>query len=132
MGWAEQDFMFTSLSSHEPTLRSADISLHPDSMMLLSPQSPLHFHILWLSHAFPILFCSSYILNKSLIYLLSFFFFLKFICESTCNVDVALIPGLGRSPGEGKGNPLQYSCLGNSMDRGVWWAIMGLQELDTT
>ena len=101
--------------------------------MLLSPQSPLHFHILWLSHAFPILFCSSYILNKSLIYLLSFFFFfLKFICESTCNVDVALIPGLGRSPGEGKGNPLQYSCLGNSMDRGVWWAIMGLQELDTT
>ena len=31
--------------------------------------------------------------------------------------DSGLIPGLGRSPGEGKGNPLQYSCLGNSMDR---------------
>ena len=30
--------------------------------------------------------------------------------------------GLGRSPGEGKGNPLQYSCLENSMDRGGWWA----------
>ena len=31
------------------------------------------------------------------------------------------VPGLGRSPGEGHGNSLQYSCLGNSMDRGAWW-----------
>ena len=31
------------------------------------------------------------------------------------------IPGLGRSPGEGNGNPLQYSCLENPMDRGAWW-----------
>ena len=38
--------------------------------------------------------------------------------------DVGLIPGLGRSPGEGNGNPLQYSCLGNSMDRGAWRAII--------
>ena len=37
--------------------------------------------------------------------------------------DKDLIPGLGRSPGEGHGNPLQYSCLGNPMDRGAWWAI---------
>ena len=36
--------------------------------------------------------------------------------------DVGSIPGSGRSPGEGNGNPLQYSCLGNLMDRGVWWA----------
>ena len=36
--------------------------------------------------------------------------------------DVGLIPGLGRSPGGGNGNPLQYSCLKNSMDRGAWWA----------
>ena len=35
--------------------------------------------------------------------------------------DVGLIPGLGRSPGEGNGNPLQYSCLENPMDRGAWW-----------
>ena len=35
-----------------------------------------------------------------------------------------LIPGLGRSPGEGNGNPLQYSCLGNPMDRGDWRAIV--------
>ena len=36
---------------------------------------------------------------------------------------VGLIPGLGRSPGEGNGNPLQYSCLENHMDRGTWWSI---------
>ena len=34
--------------------------------------------------------------------------------------DPCLIPGLGRSPGEGNGNPLKYSCLGNPMDRGAW------------
>ena len=37
--------------------------------------------------------------------------------------DVGLIPGMGRSPGEGNGNPLQYSSLGNPMDRGAWQAI---------
>ena len=41
--------------------------------------------------------------------------------ESVCNVrDPGSIPGLGRSPGEGNGNPLQYSCLENSMDGGDW------------
>ena len=41
--------------------------------------------------------------------------------ESACNAgDVGLIPGLGRSPGEGNGNPFQYSCLENPMDRGAW------------
>ena len=45
------------------------------------------------------------------------------IQETTCNAgDVDLIPGLGISPGEGNGNPLQYSCLENLMDRGTWWA----------
>ena len=34
------------------------------------------------------------------------------------------IPGLGRSPEEGNCNPLQYSCLGNAMDRGAWWAVI--------
>ena len=38
--------------------------------------------------------------------------------------DAGLIPGLGRSPGEGNGNPLQYSCLGNPMDKGVWRATV--------
>ena len=37
--------------------------------------------------------------------------------------EVGLIPGLGRFPGIGNGNPLQYSCLGNPMDRGAWRAI---------
>ena len=36
--------------------------------------------------------------------------------------DLGLIPGLGRSPGKGNGNPLQYSCLENPMDGGAWWA----------
>ena len=46
--------------------------------------------------------------------------------ESTCNAgDLGLITGLGRSPEEGSGNPLQYSCLENSMDRGeTWWATV--------
>ena len=38
--------------------------------------------------------------------------------------DVGLIPGLARSPGGGHGNPLQYSCLENPMDRGAWWATV--------
>ena len=37
---------------------------------------------------------------------------------------MGLTPSLGRSPGEGNGNLLQYSCLGNPMDRGAWWAIL--------
>ena len=44
---------------------------------------------------------------------------------SACNAgDLGSIPGLGRSPGEGNGNPLQYSCLENPMDRGAWWATV--------
>ena len=38
--------------------------------------------------------------------------------------DSGLIPGLGRFPGVGNSNPLQYSCLGNPMDRGSWWATV--------
>ena len=44
--------------------------------------------------------------------------------------DVGLIPGLGKVPGVGNGNSLQYSCLGNPMGRGAWWAtVMGLQRV---
>ena len=73
--------------------------------------------------------------------LLSFKFFHSVICtcpftcvgsprgldakESACNAgDLGSIPGSGRSPGKGNGNPLQYSCLGNPMDRKAWWAIV--------
>ena len=45
--------------------------------------------------------------------------------ESACNAgDPGLIPESGRSPGEGHGNPLQYSCLENPTDRGAWWATV--------
>ena len=44
---------------------------------------------------------------------------------SACNAgDLGSIPGLGRSPGEGNGNPLQYSCLENPMGGGAWWATV--------
>ena len=47
--------------------------------------------------------------------------------ESACSAGVLdLIPGSGRSPGGGHGNPLQYSCLENSMDRGVWQATVAM------
>ena len=43
--------------------------------------------------------------------------------------DTGLIPGSGRLPGEGNGNPLQYSCLENPVDRGTWWAVGGQSEV---
>ena len=48
--------------------------------------------------------------------------------------DTGSIPGSGKSPGEGNDNPLQYSCLGNPMDRGAWWATVQrvTKESDTT
>ena len=57
--------------------------------------------------------------------------------ESSCNAgdirNVGLIPGLGRSPEEGNGNPLQYSCLESPMDRGAWHAtVHRVAESDTT
>ena len=54
--------------------------------------------------------------------------------EPACNVgNLGLIPASGRSPGEGNGNPLLYSCLENSMDRGVWQAtVHGVAKGDTT
>ena len=45
--------------------------------------------------------------------------------ESACTVgDLGSIPEFGRSPGGGHGKPLQYSCLGNPMDKGAWWATV--------
>jgi len=55
--------------------------------------------------------------------------------ESACSVrDLGSDPGWGRSPGEGNGNPLQYSCLENPMDRGAWWDTVHrfAKESDTT
>jgi len=54
--------------------------------------------------------------------------------ESACNAgDLVSIPGLGKCPGRGHGNPLQYSWLENPRDRGAWWApVHGVAESDTT
>ena len=54
--------------------------------------------------------------------------------ESACQAgDVNSVSGLGRSPEEGNGNPLQYFCLGNSINRGAWWApVHGVTESDMT
>ena len=50
--------------------------------------------------------------------------------EPVCNAgDPCLIPGLGRSPGEGNGNPLQYSCVEHSMDRGAHWVAKSRTQL---
>ena len=59
---------------------------------------------------------------------------LRWYKESTYDVgDSGLIPGLGRSPGEGNGNPLQYSSLQNSMDRGAWqYSPWSPKEMDMT
>ena len=47
--------------------------------------------------------------------------------------DVGSILGWGRSPGEGNGNPFQYSCLENFMDKGIWWAtVLGVTEQSDT
>ena len=52
---------------------------------------------------------------------------------SACNAgDLGSIPGLGRSPGEGNGNPLQYSCLENPMDGGAWRATVHVVTKDWT
>jgi len=53
--------------------------------------------------------------------------------EFACNArNPSLIPGSGRFPGEGNGNPLQYSCLENSIEREAWWAIVyGVAKIQT-
>ena len=80
----------------------------------------------------------------------NFFFFFFFMCTEMLSFsflygsdgkknsaydaeDLGFIPESERSPGEGNSNPLQYSCLENSSDRGAWWAtVYGVAELDTT
>ena len=54
------------------------------------------------------------------------------LVNAEASVDVGLIPKLGRSPGGVNGNSLQYSCLGNPMDRVAWQAVCGVTESDMT
>ena len=63
--------------------------------------------------------------NMKLSLTLGAFLLAQTVKKSACNVgDLGSIPGLERSPGEGNGYPLQYSCLENPMDRGAWWATV--------
>ena len=56
----------------------------------------------------------------------------EFVCNAGGAGGAVSIPGLGRSPGGGHGNPLQYSCLENPMDRGAWWVMVhGVTESQT-
>ena len=94
----------------------------------------LYFFALMAEEGF--LVSSCYSLELCIKMLLSFLFSFAFqfsvdliggleVKASACNAeDLSSIPGLGRSPGEGNGNPLQYSCLENPMDRGAWWATV--------
>ena len=86
---------------------------------------PFHFCIQWLIQSF--FFCS----QSNLI---------TYHCfpsdsdgkECACNAgDLGSIPGLGRSPSEGNGNPFQHSCLENPMGRGAWWAIVHVTKIRT-
>ena len=57
----------------------------------------------------------------------------EFMGNTAARGDTGSTPGLGRSPGGGHGKPLQYSCLGNAMGRGAWWAtVHGVAESDMT
>ena len=70
-----------------------------------------------LSYYYYYFYSTSYTLGASLV--------AQMVKASACSAgDLDLIPGSGRSPGEGNGNPLQYSCLENSMNGGAWWAIV--------
>ena len=63
--------------------------------------------------------------KMNLIYLLMGFLDGSLVKNPPANArDAGLIPGSGRSPGEGNGNPFQYSCLGTPMERGAWWATV--------
>ena len=63
--------------------------------------------------------------NREMLTLVSVFLGGSMVKNLPANAgDAGSIPGLGRSPGEGNGNPLPYSCLENSMDRGAWWATV--------
>jgi len=107
---------------------------------IIAPSSPQTLFLVFLPFSWSVL------LGKINIYSLLLFQF-KFLCsviswgywcgsdgkEFACNAeDSASIRGLEDPPGEESGNPLRYSCLGNSMDRGAWWAIvLGVTESQT-
>ena len=81
------------------------------------PTQELNLHLLWLLHCRQILY--HWATGEAHTYIHTYIYGKLSACNA---VDPGLIPVLGRSPGEGNANPLQYSCLKNPMDRGAWWA----------
>ena len=90
--------------------------MSPPQTLVPTPNTHIHTHTAF-SCSFPI--------NSAMLHCLRGFPGGSDGKASACNAgDPGLIPGSGRSPGEGNGNPLQYSCLENSMDEGAWWATV--------
>ena len=124
------------------------VPLHSHSTPVICCCSLTHWSLYLLSALFLPIFCLIFrsVLNITssysnrdppLTYLQHPLFILWWLSskESTCQAgDMGSIPGSGRFPGEGNGNPLQYSCLRNPMDRRAWWATVHwvAKELDTT
>ena len=121
-----------------PALTSYSQNVHPGSPFRLQthlticPSEPNHAllwtvtksHRMFITH---ILFLLTFLklFLKLILYIYMGFPGGSEVKASACNAgDLGSIPGLGRSPGEGNGNPLQYSCLENPMDGGAWWATI--------
>ena len=86
-------------------------------MSLLDPVLKFSFYLVTSGVSVPIFLRSACDFKSSLV--------TQMVKNLTANTgDPGLISGLGRSPGEGNGNPFQYSCLENPMDRGAWWAAV--------
>ena len=114
--------MLRNLSKVNSSLKRFYYEMHatvPRSRALAATQSPARHFLSSLSNLPP---ASR---HPELLHFLVFYYsFGAEVKASACNVgDLASIPGPGRSPGEGNGNPLQYSCLENP-DRGAWWATV--------
>ena len=86
----------------------------------------LHVHLMHSYNRDSIIEIILHLWNKAWSYLINSYFNVLIVCKaSACNAgDLDSVPGSGRSPGEGNGNPLQYACLENSMDGGAQWAIV--------
>ena len=112
-GVAKSRTQLKRLSSSSRTYVSPDFPIHPSCL------SPLDVHTVVLCVCVSI---SAFHIRSSVP---SFFPGSSDGKESACNMgNLGSISGWGRSPGEGSGNPLQYSFLDNPMDRGAWWAAV--------
>ena len=96
-------------------------------MILKHCQFAILFLFLWVSVLLSFKFINEFFTISKMVVLVFLPLLLLWLSskESACQCGAAgSIPGLGRSPGRGNGNPLQYSCLESPVDRGTWWAIV--------